>query len=405
MFSIRDPVHNWIKFSATEKDLINSPLVQRLKWVMQLSGVFHVFNGGTHTRFEHSLGAMHISGMYMEHLLRDDPTWLPKPPAHYITVARVAGLLHDIGHGPFSHVFDKVVYAQIYETEHGHDAARFDLIRHKLLRPLIEKCGVTVEEISWVWNSKLCGIQEVPAIYKIIGAVVQGPLGADRIDFTLRDSYHTGTTHLGTIAYERIISNASIRQTHAQPTLCYNFKCIRDIISALDGRLYLYHDVYLHKTSMAASLLMEEMLADAIDTLDLVECCRDPQKFRFLNDNTILGKLTTEHPQTVSEKMCAMILERRLPRLLQEKIVHADDIYDPEVYIQKWVGDELAENQRLARSRIISGISTKKFEKYNIKFYDKSNESIFSCADALDKIKYHSPQPPYYLVRLFQIEN
>ena len=121
-FAIRDPIHEWIKCSPEEKTVVNSPLVQRLKWVMQLSLVNQVFNGGTHSRFSHSLGAMKIAGEYMKHLFAYSElknAILPEKPSYYIQLARLAGLLHDIGHGPFSHSFDHTVYKQVYKVNDG----------------------------------------------------------------------------------------------------------------------------------------------------------------------------------------------------------------------------------------------------------------------------------------------
>lgn len=408
---IRDVVHDWIECSTKEKELINSPLVQRLKWVMQLSAVYHVYNGGTHTRFSHSLGVMHISGMYLTHLFRNPELRAmceEHTPEHYIQVGRIAGLLHDIGHGPFSHLFDHIVYKKIYGTEHGHDRARLDLIRSELLKPYILNCGVKPSELEQVWSGKF-GVRDHKGrkrsnireqwIYYIIGSVVQGPLGADRIDFTMRDSYYTGTQHLGTIAHNRIISNSGVKMTPLGLVLYYNDKAIRDIISALDGRLYMYHDVYFHKTSMAASLLIEEMMLASCNELKLVERTLDPEQFRLLNDNTILGSLTFSESQ--GGKYCRMLLERKLPKLINEEMVHANDNYCEEEFRLKWGVPPDNPAFKIVRTRMISGISPGKFEQYNIKFRTKQDELI-SCSQALDNIKYHPSQPPYYLVRLYE---
>lgn len=409
----RDVIYGWIECSNEEKEIINSPLVQRLKWVMQLSAVYHVFNGGTHTRFSHSLGVMHVAGMYMTHLLRDPELRAvcdEHEPEHYIQVARLAGLLHDIGHGPFSHLFDHIVYQKIYPDlpDGGHDRARLDLIESDLLKPYIINCGVQPNELAMVWSGEF-GVRDHKGrkrsnireqwIYQIIGSIVQGPLGADRIDFTLRDSYYTGTEHLGTIAHERIISNSGVKITSLGLVLYYNDKAIRDIISALDGRLYLYHDVYFHKISMAASLLIEEMMLASCDELKLIERTKDPNQFRLLNDNTILGALTFSG--SLGGVYCRKLLDRELPKLINEEMVHADDKYSEEEFRLKWNVPD-SPDFKFVRTRMISGISPGKFEQYNIKFRTKGGELI-SCSQALDAIKYHPSQPPYYLVRLYRI--
>ena len=114
---IRDPVHGRIGISRQEKVLINSPLVQRLHLVKQLTGNYLVFPGGMHSRYLHSIGVMDISGKYMEILLKKLKKTEKKKiieifnysKNYLIQLARVCGLLHDIGHGPFSHSWDRIV--------------------------------------------------------------------------------------------------------------------------------------------------------------------------------------------------------------------------------------------------------------------------------------------------------
>lgn len=401
--SIRDTIHSWIEYSELEKDIINNPLVQRMKWVSQLSAVYHVYSGANNTRFSHSLGVMFLAGKYMTHIFTNKAVvalCINHTPEHYIQLARIAGLLHDIGHGPFSHVFDDIVYKEIYHTDHGHDVARLKIIEHESLKPLIEKCGITTDEIVMVWSEKLQTSKYSTDVlenqlYKIISAIVQGPLGADRIDFTLRDGYNTGTSQIGTIVYQRIMSNTEVIVKKNQLLLTYNFKCIREIISALDSRLYLYHDVYFHKTVMAGVILIKEMLATNINELNLIEMTTDLNQFKKLTDIYILGKLS-------DDVWCEKYTFRILPKIVKEKMVYADDKYEEEDYINMWCDGELKNNQRLIKTRVISGISPKKFEQYNIKF--KNGCEILSCSDALQEIKYTPPQPPYYLVRLYEIQ-
>lgn len=436
-FAIRDPIHEWIKCSPAEKEVINSPLVQRLKWVMQLSLVNQVFNGGTHSRFSHSLGAMKIAGEYMKHLFAYSGLKtgsLPETSSYYIQLARLAGLLHDIGHGPFSHSFDHTVYQKIYNVfDGGHDRARFDLIKSALLAPYIEACGVTVDHIAAVWESR----NGHNGMFKIIHAVVEGPLGADRIDFTRRDAYYTGTQHFGTIPYRRIIDNSSVifktNEEESEWQLTYNFKCIRDIIRTLDGRLCLYHDVYFHKTSMAASLLIEEIMDLVCEPLGLKELVQDPEQFCLFNDTSLLGMVLNgnnllqntlsgnDEPLEQVERwsrdlerakvLCHKLMIRKLPKMLHEEIVtNINKEYREKEYRERWFREEEGESSdkfRIIKTRVIAGISPQKFDKYGIIFrhYDRETQETeyFTCAEALKRIGYSPSQKPYYLVRGYKL--
>src|SRR5271156_5389252 len=109
---IRDPIHGYIKITEKERNIIDSPFVQRLRRIHQLAGAYMVYPGGVHSRFEHVLGTMHVAGLIAESIyddvgLGDDD----------VQELRLAGLLHDVGHGPFSHLFEEVL-AEKGDTSH-----------------------------------------------------------------------------------------------------------------------------------------------------------------------------------------------------------------------------------------------------------------------------------------------
>lgn len=449
MPAIRDPVHKWIKTSTEEQAIIDSPLFQRLHWVSQLSSVKQVFPGGVHTRFLHSLGVMKLSGKYMEQLFQDFPKVLSKlvvstssnTESYYIQLARLAGLLHDIGHGPFSHAFDRAIYQKIYGVEDGgHDIHRLKIVKSDLLRDLIINCGVKVDDLIAVWNSNTDEYKQLHEFSQnmvdIIRTIVQGPLGADRMDFTLRDSYFTGTGHLGTIAARRIISNSSLKWINHRLCLHYHSKCLSDIIQALAGRYYMYDSVYLHKTVDAANLLIEEMLDKSINNLNIIERTLDLEKFQYLNDYTIIGEIMSYNDELENNKdknkqhksdatqvysnatqvysnakqakiTCNRLLQRRLPKTRREKIIEVGintTKFNPDKYLDK-VSKKLKipkDKLFLKKTRTIYGIDSDKFNQHNIYFWDSTKNKSISCKKALQKAKYTQPRNPHYLVRIYE---
>jgi uncharacterized protein len=109
---IRDPVHGYIKLTEVERDLIDSPYVQRLRRVHQLAGSYLVYPGAVHSRFEHVVGTMHLAGQIAESLARTS-----RINPGQVQEARIAALLHDVGHGPFSHTFEEAL-AEKSSTTH-----------------------------------------------------------------------------------------------------------------------------------------------------------------------------------------------------------------------------------------------------------------------------------------------
>lgn len=293
---ICEPVHQWISISGEEKDLINSPLFQRLQGLKQLGLAYTVFPGAVHTRFLHCLGVMHLAGKYARHLFQDDPN-----KEKIIQICRIAGLLHDIGHGPFSHTWDKVVYSRIYPNmEKGHDTHRFTIIAEPSMVKLIKACGITVFDVVNAWvKEPLCSI-------------IQGPIGADRMDYMMRDAYFTGTSYFGTVAIERIIHNSFISRAGK---LLFNSKVRDNIDRALEGRDYLYLNVYQHHTVLKASKILEELLEEAINFgIPLIEWTNDMKEFIRLDEIRVMGTLRNIKREE-NEKiftLCECLLDRNL---------------------------------------------------------------------------------------------
>jgi len=448
-FVTRDTVHGLIEGNPNEKAVINSPLVQRLRRVGQLSLVNYVFNGGNHTRLEHSLGVMHIAGLYMEHIFRDDgirALCKMYPAEHYIQVARLAGLLHDVGHGPYSHSWDHVVGKAVYGVDDGgHDFHRLKLVDHEILKPHIEGCGVTPDELKTVWNATIANKDDAwqgttnvaegveRQLYWIIHAIVEGPLGADRMDFTRRDAKLTGTEHLGTIAQERIIMSSRIvvRGSEHLPELylAYDFKCIDDITRALDGRLCLYKNVYFHKTSMAASILIEQIIECCFEALDLEDKYQTASDFAYLDDEALTGLVSSplfdivpavtrqsmsmssgtisriekiENGIKKARQLTLRLKNRDLPKLVhEEQVFDMDREYDEYEYRQRWFPRRPSNKYAIIKTRPIAAIDPQKFDKYSCCFYE--NGKAITCKNALEKIRYTASQPPYYLVRGYEL--
>ena len=401
---IRDPVHGRIGISRQEKVLINSPLVQRLHLVKQLTGNYLVFPGGMHSRYLHSIGVMDISGKYMEILLKKLKKTEKKKiieifnysKNYLIQLARVCGLLHDIGHGPFSHSWDRIVYHRLYHIEDGgHDKHRFKLIQSPMLRRYIEYCDIDIDDVAKVWNSKAADGD----IFFIIKMVCQGPLGADRFDFTLRDSYFTGSQHFGQIDHNRIMNHASLRKEKNESDdkwyLCYGIGAIDDIIQALEGRERMYKKIYYHKTSMAANILIERMLSYSVDKLNLMQRVDDVNEFVWINDSTIIGEIMALPNMHPAKQLCKMLLKRKLPKTLRTEIRNIDDT-TPDADFDVQEGGDI----QLVVTRTLCGIDADKFEESNIRFLCE-NDKIQTCKETLENISY-TPQSPYRIYRWYE---
>lgn len=297
----RDPLYSEIFLYPLEILASDTPVVQRLRMLSQLAGAQMSYPSATHTRFSHSIGVMHVSGMYASHLFgKDSPQF---------RLCRLAGLLHDIGHGPFSHQFDDVVYSG-FGYEEGHDQFRERLLLEKLPEEMEKKYensnSLFKKHVLEDIELTLGNVPENPfaAITEKVNEifmgehfgdplynVIQGPLGADRMDFVIRDAYFSGVKHYGTVPMDRIIRNSRIIEKEGEKVLSYNIKVVDDIYTVLFGRFMMYKNVYFHKTSRSADMMIQEILRDSVVPLKLADHLGDPEKFLMLTDNFILDRM------------------------------------------------------------------------------------------------------------------
>ncbi len=297
----RDPLYSEIFLYPLEILASDTAVVQRLRMLSQLAGAQMSYPSATHTRFSHSIGVMHVSGMYASHLFgKDSPQF---------RLCRLAGLLHDTGHGPFSHQFDDVVYSN-FGYDEGHDQFRERLLLDKLPETLKKKYESSNSLFKrHVMEDVECALGEIPqdpftAIMERVNDifkgehsgdplynVIQGPLGADRMDFVIRDAYFSGVKHYGTVPMDRIIRNSRIIERDERQVLSYNIKVVDDIYTVLFGRFMMYKNVYFHKTSRSADMMIQELLKDSIAPLNLGDRLEDPDKFLALTDNFIIERM------------------------------------------------------------------------------------------------------------------
>ena len=232
-----DPIYGFIDIdSPLIFDLIQHPYFQRLRRILQMGLSSLVYPGARHSRFEHALGAMHLMGKAVESLRKKGvPISVEEGEA-----LKIAILLHDIGHGPFSHAMEKSI---VLGVNHEDLSLRF------------------MEALNTEFNGKLSlAISIFKNTYsrKFMHQLVSGQIDVDRMDYLRRDSFYTGATE-GNINAERILSMITV----IDDELVINEKGLHSVEKFLMARRLMYWQVYLHKTSLVAELLLEKTLQHA----------------------------------------------------------------------------------------------------------------------------------------------
>lgn len=397
--TIRDPIYDEVRMTELENKIVDSPIFQRLRWISQLSGVREVYPSAVHSRFTHSVGVMHLAGRYAEEVFRKEDDFVEK-----VQLARIAGLLHDIGHGPFSHTYDDVVFKRVYpNVPHGHDAHRDKMVKSEFLLPIIEEF-TTPEKLMAVWNGK----------DYLLHPLIQGALGADRLDFMLRDSFFAGTLHFGIIAVNRIINNTTVQKHLKKDAIHYNWKCLDDIYSSLIGRFFEYKNVYFHKTARAADITIHEMLREACEPLNLIERTNNLEEYTYLNEYTLIGEIFSKESEGLKRAKLLLkdLLNRRLYKSVWEKIIDESTAENlgisveelckltaQESFIKKIEnycdekGIELQNKMKIDSTYKLSTINEQEFQASNIYIYDPHDRirpgmNSFTLNEALNTTSY-----------------
>ena len=224
-----DPVYGFVSVPyGIIFDLLEHPYFQRLRRIKQTSLTHYVYPGALHTRFHHALGALHLMTQAIE-VLRQKGTEISEEEAKAVSIAI---LLHDIGHGPFSHTLENSLMNVSHET-----------ISALFMEKLNEEFGGELSLAIQIFNN------EYPRHF--LHQLVSGQLDMDRLDYLNRDSFFTGV-HEGVVSYGRIIKMLAVHQNE----LVVEQKGIYSIEKFLIARRLMYWQVYLHKTVLSAEQML-----------------------------------------------------------------------------------------------------------------------------------------------------
>ncbi len=250
---IKDCIYQYVEISVLCGLFLDQPEFQRLRRIKQLGNVHRVYPSAVHTRFEHSIGVMHLVGKVAKQLNIDDRT---------SELLKLAGLYHDIGHMPYSHLFDKVLHiikpANI-ELEHEDRSVQTFLKVSKRVNVLTEKDELFI--VACIKGEPL--YEYDPYLFQIIS----GGVDCDRMDYLNRDSYHTG---MPSFQANYIILNMSINKNKQ---LSFNIKAKEDLKDLFETRRRMHELVYQHHVSLQYDSMYICMILKVKDELNYDELC------------------------------------------------------------------------------------------------------------------------------------
>ena len=302
---ITDPVHRYIRFSDVERELVDTPVFQRLRRIRQLAGAHLVYPSAQHSRFEHSLGTMHVAGYAGETLLTKG--YLDNEDL--VQELRLAALLHDIGHGPFSHLFEEVLEARC-KTSHE-DMGR-KIISYSEVSDIIRKYGYN--------SSDICKLSFGESNVKFFNEIIAGGLSADSMDYLSRDGFFTGVEY-GKIDYHRLISSFEIV---SNGHLAINRSALYSFESMLISRYEMFKAVYFHKTVRSAEVMLLHSMTLADKEMGLTDTSL--KNYLDLTDEATLERICSlQNGNKIAVKLAIDYKSRKLLKCVYEKFLHKRD--------------------------------------------------------------------------------
>lgn len=393
-----DPIYGFITIPyPIIHDLIEHPYFQRLRRIKQLGMSHMVYPGALHTRFHHAMGAMHLMAQAIE-VLRFKGVKISDDEAMGVTIAI---LLHDIGHGPFSHALEHSIVSGIHHED----------LSSLFMQRLNEKFKGQLDTAIQIFNNMY------PK--KFLHQLVSGQLDMDRMDYLNRDSFYSGVSE-GVIGYDRIIKMLNVHKDQ----LVVEDKGIYSIEKFIVARRLMYWQVYLHKTVLSAENLLVNILKRAKELANRSEelfatpafhyfLYNNVNKIDFNKNTNVLDlfaqlddydihtsiKVWTNHKDRVLARLCRNMVERKLFKIeLQTKKIEASYINAKKLeVIKKYKVEKDEVNYFVFTGSISNNAYNPERDKINILFKNGQLKDITEASDQLNIRALSTPVEKHFI--------
>ncbi|HYB85168.1 MAG TPA: HD domain-containing protein [archaeon] len=316
---IKDPIYGYIRFTEVERNVIDTMAVQRLRRIRQLAGAEFVYPAANHTRFEHVLGTMFLAGVVSESL----PVHLTGEERQKI---RLAALLHDVGHAPFSHLFEPLLLK--YMGRNHEDLSRW-IVADSTLADVINGQGFDAKELSGLAVGRPSKSDR-----SFLGQIISSSFDVDKMDFVVRDSYHTGAGY-GSVDVFRLIYTMDVLDGN----LAVDVTALPTLESLILARLESFKAIYFHRACRAVQMMLLKALEAARDDLSILEA-KTPDEYMEWDDYMVWSKLSA-NPR--SRQIVREIAARRLLKCAYERTFYAKDELASSVFTKENVRLKLEE--------------------------------------------------------------
>ncbi|XP_045688699.1 deoxynucleoside triphosphate triphosphohydrolase SAMHD1 isoform X2 [Phyllostomus hastatus] len=334
---INDPIHGHFELHPLLVRIIDTPQFQRLRYIKQLGGTYYVFPGASHNRFEHSLGVGHLAGCLVQ-TLRDRQPELQISERDILCV-QIAGLCHDLGHGPFSHMFDgRFIPLARQDVQWKHEQGSVNMFEHLVesndLEPVMKRYDLDPKDDICFIKEQIIGPPEPPVdasswqykgrpkekafLYEVVANKRNG-IDVDKWDYLARDCHHLGIQN--NFDYRRCLKFVRVCKVADLMCICIRDKEIENMYDMFHTRHFLHRRAYQHKVSNIIDRMITDALLEADPYIEITgaggkkyrisTAIDDMEAFTKLTDNIFLEILHSTDPQLNAAREILKKIERR----------------------------------------------------------------------------------------------
>jgi len=341
---IRDPVHGYVAITDVERRVIDTWPVQRQRGIKQLSIASIVYPGADHTRFCHAIGTMHVAGAIADILKQSvdisKEDW---------QLLRLAGLLHDIGHGPFSHSFEEILvkYKKLNHEEMGKR-----VVKESELADALNEVGYSPDDIIDLTFGKEAKRN------RYLHQVTASQVDADKLDFLVRDSYYTGVEY-GKIDINRLIQAMSV----FGEDIAIDLKALYALEAFMIARYEMFLAVYYHRTVRAAEILLHKAM-DYAHEIAGFSTFGDVEDYLRMDDAYVITKLRAIEPAKYTnpeERRAAELAKRMMDQLDHRQLLKAAyqrNVHISDPYVARLLSDDVVRKQKEEEIAKAAGIDS-----------------------------------------------
>ncbi|KAA6398647.1 MAG: putative Deoxynucleoside triphosphate triphosphohydrolase SAMHD1 [Streblomastix strix] len=310
---INDPVHGHIMFGAKVMRIVDTQEFQRLRDLKQLGLTQYVFPGATHTRFEHCLGVAHLAGKLAKRLMLDQPEL--NLTQHHCELVEIAGLVHDLGHGPFSHCFEGFINIARENVHFEHEEMSCALFEKLVKENNIDMSDEDIRQVQ----AYVIGERDDTSPYAFLSDIVsnkRNSVDVDKFDYLERDCYYCGIKMSfdcsRLMMFSRVIDNE----------ICYPSKEIYSLYEMFHMRYTMHKQVYSHKVSQALEYMIVDIFILADSVLHISQSIDSPSEYCRFSDSLLSLIEMSQDPRLVeAQKLIKRIRQRDLYKLALEALI------------------------------------------------------------------------------------